>query len=502
MIDISKISADLNENDKYVLIHTEFYYLNKDLRNYIENHLLKSTRERVGNILALYDSSIRNLTLNTNMLELQNRINDLKVVEETIPNKFSDKIKELKINQERQEFLNTKTYFESIIENDKNAINSIKIALDLFNSMQNFIDQQYNSLKIELKGFFNRFLKDSEEYDSYLENQELFEKKNQEFKERSRQIQDKVENEIKKITYQSDSSNKLIPEIRETFVRKKNDILDDFENKAERIKDQIETMKNESYRGKLIDFINTNKINLSQLLGNLERKVEDNIEIKEFKKINILIQKRAKNIGAEIKEITRTANTMIREYNRHSKNFRQISKFVLEDFDKFISEFTEILSEKVKTLERLILKAYIDMTIKAVANEFLTVSFLNNELKIRKQNIQDHLLFLISTGELKGKYDPRFFIYFENPDILDELDESELEVIKSTNYKFQMLKHNLRNFAVQYGSIIAFFSSIVAISYYFFLISGNNPIALALPIIFTAIILGYYLIRKKEEKIS
>jgi hypothetical protein len=261
-------------------------------------------------------------------------------------------------------------------------------------------------------------------------------------------------------------------------------------------------MKNESFRGKLIDFINTNKIKLSQLLGNLERKVEDNIEIKEFKKINILIQKRAKNIETEIKEITRTTKTKIREFNRHSKNFRQKSKFVLEDFDKFIIEFTEILSEKVKTLERLILKAYINMTIKAVANEFLTISFLNNELKIRKQNIQDHLLFLISTGELKGKYDPRFYIYFENPEILDELDESELEVIKSTNYRFQMLKHNLRNFAVQYGSIIAFFSSIVAISYYFFLISGNNPVALALPIIITILILGYYLIRKKEEKIS
>ncbi|MHA2183349.1 MAG: hypothetical protein ACXAAH_18170 [Promethearchaeota archaeon] len=142
------------------------------------------------------------------------------------------------------------------------------------------------------------------------------------------------------------------------------------------------------------------------------------------------------------------------------------------------------------------------MTIKAVANEFLTVSFLNNELKIRKQNIQDHLLFLISTGELKGKYDPRFFIYFENPDVMDNLDETELEVIKSTNYKLQMLRHNLRNFAVQWGSIIAFFSSIVAISYYLFLFSGSNPIALILPIIFTVLILGYYLMRKREEKIT
>ena len=63
----------------------------------------------------------------------------------------------------------------------------------------------------------------------------------------------------------------------------------------------------------------------------------------------------------------------------------------MNDFDKFIDEYSEILNEKVKALERLILKSYIDMTIKAVANEYLTIGFLNNELKIKKQNIQDHL---------------------------------------------------------------------------------------------------------------
>ncbi|MHA2283005.1 MAG: prenyltransferase/squalene oxidase repeat-containing protein [Promethearchaeota archaeon] len=502
MIDISKISADMSENNKFLLVHTEYYYLNKDLRNYLDNHLLKSNRERVGKILSLYDSSIRNLTLSTNMLELQNRIKDLKVFEEIIPKKFYDKINELQIKQERQEFLNTKEYFESIIENERKAINSIELALDLFNSMQNFIDQQYNIIKIELKEYYNRFLKESEKYDSYLENQEIFVNKKQEFKERTQSIQEQVENELRKISYKSDDSNKLIPEMRETFVKKKNEFLEEFDNKTEKINERIEIMKNETFRTNLMDFINNNKIKLSQLLGNLERKVEDNIEIKEFKKINVLIQKRGKSIEIEIKEINRAANAMRREYNRQSKNFQQISKFVLEDFDKFLVEFTEILNEKVKSLERLILKAYINMTIKAVANEFLTVSFLNNELKIKKQNIQDHLLFLISSGELKGKYDPRFFMYFENPDVLNELDETELEVIKSTNYKLQMFRHNLRNFAVQYGSIIAFFSSIVAISYYLFLFSGNNPVALVLPIIFTLLILSYYFVRKREEKIS
>ena len=142
------------------------------------------------------------------------------------------------------------------------------------------------------------------------------------------------------------------------------------------------------------------------------------------------------------------------------------------------------------------------MTIKAVANEYLTISFLNNELKIKKKSVQDHLLFLISNGELQGKFDPRFAIYFENPEILDEIDESELEVIKNTNFKVNMALRHLKNFASQYGSIIAFFASILTISYYFFLFSGGNPAAIIFPVLFTLLILGFYFLSKRDEKIK
>ncbi|MHA1913169.1 MAG: prenyltransferase/squalene oxidase repeat-containing protein [Promethearchaeota archaeon] len=503
MIGISKINAELNENEKIILVFTNYYYLNKELRNFTENQLLKLNRERVGKILALYDSSIRNRTLNTNMLELQNRINDLRVFQDTIPGEFYAKAQELNINKEREEFLESKKYFESTIENDKSAISIITQNLDLFNSMQNYIEQQYTSPKVELKEYYNRFLRSSEDHDSFEENQLIFDRKKQEFRESSRQIQNDIENEIRKLSIKTIDSNKLIPEIREIFVRNKNNNLEDYNTKIEKIDDQIEIMKNESFRGNLIDFINSCKIKLSQLLGNLERKVEDNIEIKEFKRINIIIQKRAKSIEGEIKNIRKTANTMIREYSRQSRNFNQISKFVLDDFNKFIGEYKEILTEKVKSLERLILRSYIEMTIKAVANEYLTISFLNSELKIRKKNIQDHLLFLISSGELKGKFDPRFSIYFENPDILNEIDEAELEVIKNTNFKVNMALRHLKNFASQYGSIIAFFASILTISYYLFLFSGGNPAVIIFPLLVTVLIITYYFLRKgKDEKIN
>jgi len=502
MIEISKLNAELDEADKSILIFTDFYYSNKELINFIENHILKQNRERVGKILGLYDSSIRNLTLRTNMLEIQNRISDLQDFDLVIPKEFNEKVTELKIDQERSEFLSTKNYFESKLDNDSIAVQKIGENLNLFNFMQNVIAQLYDSLKIELKEYYDRFLKETDENDSFEDIQKSFKIKEREFREKSIQIQEKIENKIKETFNKISGSDKLVPEIREMFVGQKIVFLEDFNNKIEKIIEKIEIIKKESFRERLVDFINNCKIRLSQLMGNLERKVEDNIETREFKRTNVIIQKRAKRIEAEIKEIKRAVNTRIKEYTRHSKNFGQISKFIRGDFDKFINEYSGILYEKVKSLERFILKSYINMTIKAVANEYLTISFLNSELKIKKKNIQDHLLFLISDGELNGKFDPRFSIYFENADILNELDETELEVIKNTNFKVNMALHHLKNFASQYASVIAFFASIITMSYYLFLFSGRNPLVLIIPIIVTFLILYYFLRKSKDEKIK
>ncbi|MFW9971715.1 MAG: hypothetical protein ACFFDF_16100, partial [Candidatus Odinarchaeota archaeon] len=502
MIDISKINAELNEEEKIVLVYTDHYYLNKELNSYIDNNLLKLNRERIGKILALYDSSIRNNTLHVNMLELQNRINDLRIFEDILPKQFNKKVKELQINQEREEFIETKNNFEALLENEKLAIKNINQSLKLFNKIQTYVTQQFNILTIGLRTYTNKIFKETERFENYLKIQEEFENNKSKINDDLKQTQDKIEEKINTLFNKSADSSKLIPEIRELYVKAKNEFSNDYDNKIEKVNDHLNLMKTESFREQLVNLINKKKIHLSQLLGNLERKVEDNIEIKEFKRSNVLIQKRAKSIELEIKDILKIVDNKMKEFSKQSKNFDQTSKFILEDFYKFIDEYSEILAEKVRSLERLILKSYIDMTIKAVANEYLTLGFLNNELKIKKQNVQDHLLYLISEGELKGKFDPRFSIYFENPEILDELDETEIEVIKSSNYKLQMLKRNLRNFASQYGGIIAFFSSIVAITYYLFIFSGGNPTVFAFPIIITILVLVYYLRRTKEEKIS
>ena len=142
------------------------------------------------------------------------------------------------------------------------------------------------------------------------------------------------------------------------------------------------------------------------------------------------------------------------------------------------------------------------MTIKAVSNEYLTIGFLNHELKIKKQNIQDHIIFLISDGSLTGKYDPRLGIYYENPKIFEELDEDELEVIKSMNLKMYLIFRRLKSFASLYGSILGLFASILAITYWFYIFSGNNPAVAAIPFSILFVIIIYYMFKKSKDKIA
>ena len=246
--------------------------------------------------------------------------------------------------------------------------------------------------------------------------------------------------------------------------------------------------------------INKNTIHLSQLLGTLQARVEDYIETEQFKRAYLRVNKKNKYIEQEIRNSNRRIKDIFKAFNRNSNDFETKNKHIINDFDRFIKEFSDLLLEKVKTLEELIVKSYVEMAVKAVANEFLTLSFLQNELKMKKPLIQKHLISLISAGKLTGKYDPQIGLYYENLEVLKSLDDKELEVIKKMNFRVYLFMRRLKNLANQYGSVIAFFASIITISYYLFRISGENPLTIMIPIVLTLVVLAYLLFKKKKDE--
>ena len=505
LIEISKINGKLYENEKCILVYTEAYYKNRELRNFIDNKLLKQNQETIGKILTLYDSSVRNRTLNVNMLELQNRIKDLIDFENILKAQFNNKLIELHIEiNSRIEYIETEKYFESIINNNRIAIETISNHLERFNKIHVLIEQMFSDLTNILLLNYKKNIEEigRPKENSYIKIKESCVNKWDDLESKLKIMQESIEEELKEKFAQNTDLSKLTPQIRESLVKKKKNFLKEFQDKKDKVYEELIILKDGMFRETLIDNINEEKIKISQLLGTLQARVEDDIEIANHKIANHKIQKRTNAIEDQISILNKNIKTMVKNFNKESSGFETKNKYIIEDFNKFISEFESVLKEKVKSLEQLIVKSYIDMTIKAVSNEYLTIGFLNHELKIKKQNIQNHVIFLISDGRLKGKYDPRLGIYYENQEVLDGLDEDELEVIKSMNLKMYLLVRRLKSFASLYGSILGLFASILAITYWFYIFSGNNPAIAAIPFTILLLVIVYFMFKKSKDKVA
>ncbi len=492
MIEISKINAEFFEEKKCILLHTDHYYKNIELRKYLENKVLKPYNEAIGKILALYDSSIKNKTLTINILELQNRIDDLKDFEKKERDLFDKKVVELQTMTSRKEFIKTENFFKSTMDNQLNTIENVNKNILFFIKIQNLIEKENHKLELEFRETFKKIFEDKEGIE------EIFDDKNTKFSTKFNQVYGALELELKKELEENYENRKLSPELREFFVFKKNEFQKIYNSNIDLIREKINNIKNDSIMAKLIGLLNEKKIILSQLLGNLERSVEDDVEAKFFKRAYLKIAKRVKKIEIQMKETKKQINNQVKRFSKESKDFETKNKYLIDDFNNFITNFEEITNEKVKILEQLILKSYIRMTIKAVANQFITISFLNEELKIKKKNIQDAILILISSGELNGKYDIRLGIYYENPEVLNGINEEELEVIKKMNFKAYIFVKQMKNFAHQYYPIIAIFGSILTITFTLYTFIGNITIA-SIPLIGTIFFVLFFWYKKRKD---
>jgi len=500
MIEVSKLQGDLLEDKKELIVHTEAYHKYRELKNFTENRIIKQTQEAVGKLLALYDSCIKNKTLGVNLLEIENRIKDLSDLKESITNQYNTKTKELNVDENRLENMELIKNLKAVIDNNEIAILNIKENLVIFEDLQIFIVDVLDNVKIEIENQLTKTFDNVERAESHAKMREILEGRKERVIIRLKQVDEKIENRLKSIISISYESRKFETEAREFYVKKKNVIKKRVEERVQAINDKINSLRFETDRGKLLTTITNKNTHLSQLLGTLQTRVEDYIETGQYKRAYLKVSKKKVSIEQEIKNTSKEIKDLIRTFNRNSNDFETKNIHIIDDFNRFIKEFNDILREKVNTLEELIIKSYVEMAIKAVANEFLTLSFLQNELKIKKPLIQKNLISLISAGKLKGKYDPQIGLYYENPEVLNKLDEKELEVIKKMNFRVYIFMRRLKNFTNQYGSIIAFFASLLTISYYIFRITGENPITIMIPIILTLVVLGYLLFKKKKDE--
>ncbi|TXT63465.1 MAG: hypothetical protein BAJALOKI1v1_720005 [Promethearchaeota archaeon] len=501
LLEISKINGALLEEDTILLIYTDNYYRNKELRNFINNKIIKYNNQTIGKLLALYDSCIKNRTLRINMEELNERITELKNFDELMEDRFENKLKELNIDIEsKKEYKATKKYFENIISDSIQAIKTIEQNLSTFQSLQEFINKKYFQLEEKYISFVNKINKEIEGSGTYDTIKAKFEEEKEEYNSLLEEAEKEILETLQNTLQENENTEKLSPEIREHFTSKKNEFLNKYNEELKNINQNLLIKKNELFRNSLMEYITESKINLNHQLGKLQARIEYELEINEFKGAHSRLEKRRETIEKSITDINEQLNKLVKEYNKQTKDFETKNKHILVDFSKYIGEFKGVLCEKSKSLETEILKNFIQMAIKAVSKEYLTIGFIKKELKINKQQIQDHLLNLISSGELPGKYEPRFGIYYENEEVLKELDEDELKVMHSMNYKVYIFLNRLKNIMKFYYPIIAFLASFLTLSFYLLRVFNWNPWILIIPALIIAGIL-YLVIRKKKEEV-
>lgn len=499
MIDIAKLDGELNEKKRELTVHTESFYKNKKLKNLIERQL-----ERVGvefaKVGALYESAVKNRTFTVNLLEIQNRIDDFTARLQTLNNQYHQEIVKLEIDKSREEFRINQEFLATNVEKYNAIIKDISENIRNFDQINSFIGEEFSTLKLRLDKLNKSIQEELEKEEAYDKSKVAVQAKLNNFSGSLSLAQNKTEEKIGSLLFQNEKIRILGREIREIFVEKKREFTKIYDEFKDNISKNLNNINNDTLRSRLLNFISKRQISLNQMLGTLERKVEDKIEIKEFKSTNAMVQKRVKKIGEKLKEIDNEASQIKKKFKKESTDFDTKNKFIFADFKQFINEYKDILDEKTKSLERLILKGYIELVIKAVKDEYLTLAFLSKELKFKRDKLQTHIITLIGSNDLPGKYDPELQIYYENAEIIENLDPAKLRVIKTTNFKLYEFLNRMKFFTREYYSIVAFIAAIFTITYYIFVLSGGSPYAVIVPLGMLIVIVGYILLRKQQKE--
>ncbi len=501
MIEITKLDGELDENNKELLVFTDNYYKNKQLRNFIEKQIEK-LGNNFGKLVSLYESAIKNKSLKVNVLEIQNRIEEFNNQQLNLERSYQNEILKIGINTNRDDFIANKNFFNTELNRYRNIINEINKNTIIFNQLVSFIGEEFNSLRIQLRELNKLFQDEAEKINDYDKLINNFSGKILKLSETRKISLNEIEQKISTMMVENESLKISNSEIREELVFKKHQFNKEFEEFKENLSKKLDLIKNDALKEDLMHFINRNQVILNQMLGSLERKVEDKLEIKDFKSTSIMVQRRVKKIRERLKYIENETSKLKKEFKKSSPTFNTKNKFLFDDFKHFLHEYDEIINEKIKKLEQLILKSYVKIVIKAVKDEYITISFLARELKIKKDKIQTYIITLIGENALPGKYDPELQLYYENPEIIDSLNPAKLKVIKTTNFKFYEILNRLRFVASQYGSVISLIAALFTISLALNNLTGGNPLAVFFPLIITVVIILYLLLRKqKEEKI-
>ncbi|GAB4315648.1 MAG: hypothetical protein Kow0069_17520 [Promethearchaeota archaeon] len=295
----------------------------------------------------------------------------------------------------------------------------------------------------------------------------------------------------------------LIREQKEWFYLEKKKLLNKLQDSREIIDEELFRKQNERYKSKFEQYLQDQMERMNEYLGKIQYYIRRKVETQEFSTATEMLAKKVKEFKVLFEKVQAKVRRKAKEYDKRLKGFTVKNAYLLTRWETFVTEFTQVIREKVAQLQEEVITAYLRLSIRAFKNELVSLSFLSSELKMKRQNLKERLIAAIGKGLLPGKYDPELDIYFENPSALALTDAESLERLelqKLGKYKTYMFMSRLKVIAKNYSPVLALFASSFTIMWYLYQITGLYFIFAAVPTaVAIAVSVGFIYMRRREK---
>ncbi|MBN2157473.1 MAG: hypothetical protein JW776_15615 [Candidatus Lokiarchaeota archaeon] len=505
MISFSKISGELIKGSNYLIIHNDEWRKNQRFNLFISGELreIDAFTER---IVQLYNNSIEHNSIDSSFEELNGVIENFYTHLTHSKESVKMKVKSLNLDIKNEMFVQNFTSFKSKLNDAKelvhdihlriaSAMKSFKLVEQTVKFLQEFIASWNMNIEIHME---------QNKSQPYEKNIHWIETEYQKIEDQISIIAKKFSGDMNTIWNKIPESQSIQKLLISHFEGKLGNLVTDQEERREDIVKRLFTYENQRVKKELDGKLFSHQDILNNHLGRIQFDIENRIEINEFKsamqrlhtklnKINDIIRHSDKSLKKQLKKITSKSKTKVN------------IQFVMQTWKKFVDEYRIVVKEKQLNLELLIIQKYVEKVIRAFKDEYIPLNYLSKEFRLKRDIIQERLITLIGENRLPGKLYLELMIYYENPEPIQKLDQSSVDMIKTSNVHTYLIINRIQRLAKQIYPILMVIGSLLTITLSALRIVQTAklewwvlPAALAVLLLFGFV---YILLKRKDKKI-
>ena len=507
LINADRINAKLiDETPVKIELHNTIWRMNERLNLYTEV-IFRDLEAYFTKFQRYYENSIINNQFLRDVSQIQAMTTNFNEKLTEISENYDDFLKQNRIDTEfelikenTQNFRMRINEYDSTIKNMKNACEITSRYDSFLNNKLNFLEK--NIVNSEIKRI-NQELVHRDKYD-YKINVDWLKSQKDKFKSEMVKLSSEIETFKKINSLNFPQTTSIIAYSENNFNSRKMELIEKYHITIDDISDKLNAMDLRKLANKLEEVIKNKQDELNQILNSFNLEIRNKIRSKDYfnaaKKLKnfLLIDKNLKTFDKEIKSINK-------ELMSKNKVWEIKSKFIIEEWDRYIGDFEDTIKNQYKALQTELILQYTLFAVRALKGNFIPLNKIVQDLNFKHETIQHTLMGLIGDGILKGRIHLTFDIYLESEvDQFDDETIAALDITKSTNVKFYLLLQRMANVFSLIAPLLAAIASILTIVFYITRFAQFEPfvILLVLLIVAVSIFIFIWLRRGKKKAIE